>query len=154
MPDPRPNNSRSASDEDLLAEAIPIEEGDEEAESPSPEEGSSRSYQQDDELAPIDIAESDAPTDVGAKSTRIHALGERKPHEDSWQRKTNVTGQGAIHCKTFIAKLRYDAMEHLDEQINHWLDAHPEYEVKFVTTTVGTLRGKLLEEALFVNVWV
>jgi hypothetical protein len=151
MSDSPKSNSSSASDEDLLAGAIPIEEEDEDDESASANPSSSDN---EDELTPIDIAESDAPSDVGAKSKRIHALGERRPHEDSWKRKPNVTGQGAIHVKTFIAKLRYDAIEHLDEQVNHWLDAHPEYEVKFVTTTVGTLRGKLLEEALFVNIWV
>lgn len=152
MSDSRKSHSSGTSDEDLLADAIPIEEEDDDSESGSKTPSSNND--DSDELTPIEIAESEAPNDVGARSKHIHALGERKPHEDSWQRKTNVTGQGAIHVKTFIAKLRYDAMEHLDEQINHWLDAHPEYEVKFVTTTVGTLRGKLLEEALFVNVWV
>jgi hypothetical protein len=110
--------SRSASDEDLLADAIPIEEGDDEADTDEAGSGAS-SANEADELAPIDIAESDAPSDAEQKSKRIHALGDRKPHEDHWKRKPNVTGEGAIHVKTFISKLRYDAIEHLDEQVNH-----------------------------------
>ncbi len=75
-------------------------------------------------------------------------------HEDKWNRTPNTPGTGAIHVKTFVTKLRLDAIDHMDQQINEWLDAHPQYEVKFVTTTVGKLVGKITEEALFVNVWV
>ena len=147
MADPT-TESRNVDDE-LLQGAIPIDsEDDDRADDASPEEAG----EDEDELQPIDLAS--APADAGQGASKIKALGQRKPHDEHWQRKPNVTGQGAIHCKTFVAKLRYDAIEHLDEQVNHWLDAHPEYEVKFVTTTVGTLRGKLMEEALFMNVWV
>jgi hypothetical protein len=145
--------SSHLSDVDLLERAIPIDpnevdEDDDNAEAPQ--------AAGQGELQPIDIAarSDDASDGKAGKSSKIKAFGERRPHEDQWQRQPNVTGQGAIHCKTFVAKLRYDAIEHLDEQVNHWLDNHPEYEVKFVTTTVGTLRGKLMEEALFMNVWV
>ena len=146
------SKSRYASDEELLASAIPIDSDDSDDDASASSKGSAQAQ---NERQPIDLAEDEeAPADVAARSKHIHQLGERKPHDEYWKRKPNITGEGAIHCKSFIAKLRYDAIEHLDEQINHWLDAHPEYEVKFVTTTVGTLRGKLLEEALFVNVWV
>ena len=84
----------------------------------------------------------------------IHTFGKEKRHEDEWTRTPNTTGSGAIHVKTFVAKLRLDAVEHLDQQINEWLDAHPQYEVKFVTTSVGELMGKTKEPALFMSVWV
>lgn len=74
--------------------------------------------------------------------------------ESKWNCKPNLTGQGATHVKTFHAKLRLDSLEYLDQQINEWLDNHPEIEVKFVTSNVGELRGKTIEPALFVNVWV
>ena len=80
--------------------------------------------------------------------------GQRVPHEDKWSRNTNVTGKGATHVKTFYCKLRPDAIQYLDDQINEWLDKHPEYEVKLVTSTVGKLVGKNIEDALFLNVWV
>jgi len=75
-------------------------------------------------------------------------------HEDSWNRTPNVTGTGAIHVKSFHCKLTGDSLDFLDQQINEWLDAHPQYEVKFVTTGIGTWTGKLKEPHLIVNVWV
>lgn len=75
-------------------------------------------------------------------------------HEDSWNRTPNVTGNGAIHVKSFHCKLTGDSLAFLDQQINEWLDAHPQYEVKLVTTAIGTWTGKLKEPNLIVNVWV
>jgi len=76
-------------------------------------------------------------------------------HQDKgWKRPTNVTGVGAVHVKSFHCKLTGDSLDFLDRQINEWLDEHPEYEVKLVTTTVGEWTGKLKEPALIVNVWV
>lgn len=80
-------------------------------------------------------------------------LGNRR-HEDNWNRSPNVTGTGAIHVKSFHCKLTGDSLDFLDEQINEWLDAHPQYEVKFVTTSVGEWTGKAKEPNLIVNVWV
>ncbi len=75
-------------------------------------------------------------------------------HEDSWNRTPNVTGTGAIHVKSFHAKLTGESLEFLDKQINEWLDAHPQYEVKFVTSSVGDWTGKLKEPNLIIQVWV
>ncbi len=137
-------------DDELLDTAIPI---DVEAMEASPEEveqakgfGSSEA-----DLVPIDIASADE----HIPGAEIKTFGPaRLPHEEVWTREPNVTGKGAIHVRTFVAKLRLDAIDHLDAQVNQWLDNHPEYEVKFVTTTVGTLVGKISEEAIFMNVWV
>ena len=65
-----------------------------------------------------------------------------------------ATGQGAVHCRTFHCKLSEDAVANLDRQINEWLDAHPTYEVKMVTSTVGEWQGKLREPQMIVQVWV
>ena len=141
--------SEPTTDEDLLANAIPIdsEELDELEEIEElPADGG-------DDLEPIEL--SDADEQAGEPKRTIQALGFQKGrHEDQWSRSPNLTGTGAIHVKTFVAKLRLDAIEHLDEQVNQWLDAHPQYEVKFVTTSVGELKGKVSEPALFMNVWV
>ena len=135
------NNVKPGNDDELLANAIPID----------PSELDDDSPDDDDALEPIELEESG---DTEGSTGKIRAFGEREAHEAHWQRTPNITGKGAIHVKTFVTKLRLDAIEHLDGQINHWLDTHPEYEVKFVTTTVGPLKGKLTEDALFVNVWV
>lgn len=127
--DDQPEDAIPLDEEDLLAEAEPVEEG----------------------LGAIELEENEEQV---AAPTQIKSFGSKQRHEESWSRTPNVTGQGAIHVKTFHAKLREDALAFLDQQINEWLDSHPEYEVKFVTTTVGELKGKLIEPALFVNVWV
>jgi hypothetical protein len=85
---------------------------------------------------------------------RITAFGKERRHEEQWSRTPNTTGYGAIHVKTFHCKLTEDAIAYMDQTINEWLDAHPQYEVKFVSSTIGTLTGKLKEPALFCQVWV
>ncbi len=100
---------------------------------------------------PLPVAEGVGPS-TGAK--RITAFGKAKRHEDIWNRSPNTTGVGAIHVKTFHAKLTGDALEYMDQCINEWLDAHPQYEVKFVSSTVGTLTGKIKEPNIICQVWV
>lgn len=140
------------SDDELLANAIPIE-GEEHLDDPNMVEVT------DDAPLPTDLQTNIAPLDLAAvdpsaRKQHIRKEFARRPHEDHWNRKPNVTGAGAIHVKTFVAKLRQDAITNMDNQINQWLDTHPEYEVKLVTTSVGELVGKTKEAALFVNVWV
>ncbi len=89
---------------------------------------------------------------VGAK--KITAFEKQRRHEDNWTRTPNTTGQGAIHVRTFHSKLTVDALTYLDQSVNEWLDAHPQYEVKFVNSTVGTMTGKLKEPQLICQVWV
>lgn len=154
MPDKKP-----ISDEDLLADAIEIDlsEDDmaeeEHAKLKAPDDGIERSDNVD--LSPIDLESEDLEADPMQQS-KIHIFGgdQRKAHADHWNRTPNKTGSGAIHVKTFVAKLRLDAVDNLDEQVNNWLDTHPEYEVKFVTTSIGKLVGKISEDAIFMNVWV
>ncbi len=124
-------------------EAIPLDEEDLVAEEAEAVE--------EEELSAIDLEEDEQ---AESSPAQIMAFGSKQHHDEQWSRTPNVTGKGAIHVKTFHAKLREDALAFLDQQINEWLDNHPEYEVKFVTTTIGELKGKLVEPALFVNVWV
>lgn len=149
---------RHASDEELLAGAIPISNSGD-PESVGPPSGAAQSGQErEPRPEAIEFDEDDAhesPQDSGT-SSRIQAMGPQggRHQERQWKRKPQPTGQGAVRVKTFVAKLRYEAIEHLDEQINEWLEQHPDCEVKFVTTAIGPLTSKLKEDALFVNVWV
>lgn len=78
-----------------------------------------------------------------------------KRHEDAWSRSPNATKTGAIHVRTFHCKMSDDALGFLDQQINEWLDGHPQYEVKFSTVTVGDFQGKMGREVhMIVQVWV
>ena len=107
--------------------------------------------------APARPLGSAVPSGTDAGSPKIRALDQKLGvvrHEDSWARSPNVTGAGAIHVRSFHCKLTGDALENLDRQVNEWLDAHPQYEVKFVTTTVGEWTGKLKEPNLIMQVWV
>ena len=82
------------------------------------------------------------------------AFGKETKHEEKWTRTPNINGTGAIHVKTFHSKITDDALAYMDQQINEWLDAHPEYEVKFVSSTVGIHSGKLKEPHIICNLWV
>lgn len=92
--------------------------------------------------------------EVKPKITAFEQKGGIGRTEDSWQRKSNKTGSGATHVKTFHAKLTGESLEFLDKQINDWLDTHPDHEVKFSTSTVGEWTGKLKEPNVIVQVWV
>ncbi|MEX2218640.1 MAG: hypothetical protein WD749_07745 [Phycisphaerales bacterium] len=71
-----------------------------------------------------------------------------------WKRKPLATGTGATHVKSFHCKLTGESLEFMDKQVNEWLEAHPEVEVKFVTGTVGEWLGKVKEPNLILQVWV
>jgi len=85
---------------------------------------------------------------------KIKAFGEdggRKQHE--WKRKVVATGQGACRMRSFHGKYSDQGLQYLDDAVNEWLDANPDIEVKFVTSTVGVFEGKIREPALVLNVW-
>lgn len=86
---------------------------------------------------------------------KIKALGEaglhKKHHE--WKRQPHTTGVGAIRVRSFHGKYSDQGLQYLDDAINEWLDANPEVEVKFVTSTVGVFEGKIREPALVLNLW-
>jgi hypothetical protein len=73
--------------------------------------------------------------------------------EHNWKRAPYVSGHGAIRVKSFHGKYSDQGVEHLDDMINEWIDAHPDVEVKFVTSTVHVFEGKIREPALVMNVW-
>lgn len=105
------------------------------------------------EHEPVPMAETTG-FDTGASKITQFGKDALQRHEEQWNRTPNITGQGAIHVKTFRAKLTDDALAYMDQVINEWLDAHPEYEVKFVTSTVGILTGKLKEPNIITQIWV
>jgi hypothetical protein len=85
---------------------------------------------------------------------KITAFGIDTKEQSEWSRMPNTTGADAKHVRTFHSKLTDDALKYVDTQINEWLDEHPDYEVKLVTTTIGTFTGKTKEPHLICQVWV
>jgi hypothetical protein len=75
------------------------------------------------------------------------------PAAHAWKRTPHVTGQGICRVKSFHGRLSDQGMDYLDSTINEWLDAHPEVEVKNVTTNTNMFDGKMKELALIVNIW-
>jgi hypothetical protein len=105
---------------------------------------------------PVPFTRADKAVDAGegTKASKI-TFSSVKRHEDTWNRTPNTPGTGAIHVHTFRAKLSDDGVGYLDQQINEWLDAHPQYEVKIVNTAIGEWSTKLGKEpGIIVSVWV
>lgn len=101
----------------------------------------------------------------GGGSGGDHAPGEMKPKimhtqatqiakKTEWRRKPNADGKGCTHVKSFHCRLNGESVEIMDQQINEWLEAHPELEVKLVSTSIGEWQGKIKEPNLIVQVWV
>jgi hypothetical protein len=145
--DKKQNTGVPIDEKALLDTAIPIDAAELGEESGA---GQVTGEQKASELAPVDLA---APVER-KDAPKIRRFGDLKQRAETFVRAPNKTGHGAIHVKTFVAKLRLDSIEHMDQQINEWLDAHPEYEVKFVSASTGELKEKLTEPALFLSVWV
>jgi len=102
----------------------------------------------------LGLAESTAA--AGAPS-KIKAFGnEAAAHAGSankYKRTPHVTGYGACRVRSFLGKISGPGMEYMDNNINLWLDAHPDVEVKFVTTTIGPTDGKSNDTSIVMNLW-
>lgn len=59
----------------------------------------------------------------------------------------------ATRCRTFHGKLTQPGLAHMDEQINEWLDSHPELYIKTCASTVGIFEGKSKEPHLLVTMF-
>ncbi len=93
---------------------------------------------------------------VGAPS-KIKAFGnEAAAHASAankYKRTPTLPGTGAIRVRSFLGKISGPGMEYMDNNINLWLDAHPDVEVKFVTTTIGPTDGKSNDTSIVMNLW-
>jgi hypothetical protein len=85
-------------------------------------------------------------------SSKIKMSSEVSHIGSKMNRQPNINHTGACRVKSFIGKVSGTGMEYMDNTINVWLDAHPEIEVKFVTSTFGQLDGKV-ERAIITSVW-
>jgi hypothetical protein len=73
-------------------------------------------------------------------------------HKADFRRPPNLTGQGATRCRIFFTKIAPPAVEHLESQINDWLDSE-EIEVKEVGHIIGNMVTKTVDPNLIVMVW-
>jgi len=102
---------------------------------------------------PLEL-EAETPSAGPATVSKIHAITAAGGHgQHSWKRLPHTNPTGAIRVKSFHGRLSDNGLEYLDNAINDWLDAHPEIDIKFVTSTEGMFDGKIKEPALILNVW-
>ncbi len=137
---------RNVKDEDLLANAISIEDLEDDEAAPAK---SANRQPSEDESTTIDLVGDDE-----SSGGVIRTFEQVKAVKSDWKRAPKQSPEGATRVKTFVAKLRLDALEYLDDQINEWLDEHPECDIKFATTSTGPLTGKMKEDAIIVNIWI
>lgn len=107
---------------------------------------------QDDELASIGLI-NDAEASAAEHKIRAISGNAATVRKDAYKRTPFKSGQGVCRVRSFHGRLSIQGLEYMDNQINEWLDAHPEVEVKLVTSQVGTFEGKIREPALVLNLW-
>jgi hypothetical protein len=59
----------------------------------------------------------------------------------------------ATRCRVFHAKLADGAFMHMCEQINEWVDASDEIQIKFVSSCIGVVEGKHADQHLIMTVF-
>lgn len=109
-----------------------------------------------EDLEPIGLVDEIVGVDGANGGSKITAFGVAMGGgmaAQKWKRTPHVSGTGICRVKTFHGRLSDQGMDYLDATINEWLDAHPEVEVKMVTTNTNLFDGKMKELALIVNVW-
>ena len=135
-----------SADENYLGEPIPLDEGAEKPSTPPPGEA------EEDLFKPAGGAKASAePSSKIRTFASESTLGKRAA--GAAHRALNKTGQGATRLRTFHAKLADASLQYMEDQINEWLDGHPDVEVKFAETTVGVVEGKRAEPHLIITVW-
>ena len=107
-----------------------------------------------DELEPLEPPAARSGTGLSPAGSSMASTGAPIAREERrFSRPLNKTGAGATRCKTFHSKLSDDAVRHLDDLVNEWLEKNPDIEIKFATSTVGLWTGKHAEPNLILNVF-
>ncbi len=113
-----------------------------------------------DDPADVPIAlveEQEKPRVVAGPSTQIHGfsgsemitqLAERQYH-----RPLLKGTRAATRCRTFHCKLTDTSLQHLNEQINEWVDEREDVEIKFALSNIGVVEGKHADPHLIVTIF-
>ena len=100
------------------------------------------------------VSDDEKPASAEPPKSKIHGISSVSAlAQHSYKRPTHYNKTGAVRMRTFHCRLSEQGVEYLDQIINDWLEAHPDIEVKFVTSTIGMWDGKLKEPTLILNVW-
>jgi hypothetical protein len=74
-------------------------------------------------------------------------------HESKLSRPITGPNDPPTRIRCFHSKLTPGALAHMDDQINEWVDTHPDIYIKKVTTTVGPFEAKHVEQHLIVTIF-
>jgi hypothetical protein len=111
-----------------------------------------RSHAMEEPLELVD--EDEKPASTEPPKSKIHGISSVNAlAQHTYNRPTHSNKTGAVRMRTFHCRLSEQGIEYLDQIINDWLESHPDFEVKFVTSTIGMWDGKLKEPTLILNVW-
>lgn len=97
----------------------------------------------------------EAPGDAAGKPAGLRAFGRTAAKTDGrpeLKRELNNNGEGATRCRIFFSKIAVSSLQHMENQINEWLDESC-YEVKHVGHSIGVMEGKTQEPNLILCVW-
>jgi len=117
--------------------------------------------QADDDMIPLLGGEEEEPEEEtisltdplrGQSAMRAIRSSLEAGRKSDFKRPMNLNGQGATRCRLFHCKVAEAPMEHMESQINDWLDDEG-IEVKQVGHVVGMLEGKHTEPNVIVLVW-
>lgn len=91
-------------------------------------------------------------------STKIRSFAEGSTlagahKETGFNRPLAGVNEPATRCRTFHGKLTQAGLGHMDEQINEWLDAHPDIYIKTSSSSVGIFEGKNKEPHLLLTLF-
>jgi hypothetical protein len=105
----------------------------------------------------VALADDDKPRVVGGRSSQIHGfnvggIGAVQAAEAPFRRPL-LANTHATRCRTFHCKLTDASIMHLNSQINEWVDAHDDVEIKFAVSTVGIVEGKSSDQHLIVTIF-
>ena len=104
--------------------------------------------------------EEEEEVDPSKPSTSIHtfgggvgAPGTAAMTERDWQRPLLGDSRNARRCRTFHCKRTDGSFAHLNEQINEWVDAQDDIEIKFALSNIGVVEGKHADPHLIVTIF-
>jgi len=98
------------------------------------------------------------PSPAATEPSRIHGfntggISGLSETEHSFKRGLLEDSPRATRCKVFQCKMTEGSLQHLNEQINDWVDAHENVEIKFANTNVGAFEGKGSESHMVVTLF-
>lgn len=89
---------------------------------------------------------------AGSEASAVRTPVVHQP-KHTYRRAVQPQMDTATRCRTFHCRLSDAGFSHLNAQIDEWVDAHDDVQIKFATSSVGTIEGKHTESHLIVTVF-